>query len=63
MYSSMTDIAAPTETVKLNLGGQVGKIKVGVHIPYKKTAAFTSPDLTRVNSKVELYPKGDTLNT
>ena len=42
MYDSMSELQAP-ETVMINLSGQVKSINVGVMIPFKKTAAFTSP--------------------
>ena len=54
----MTDIGvAPTkpetESIKIDLGGKISQVRVGVCIPYKKTAAFTTPisSLSQSNSK------------
>ena len=78
MYSTVTDLPSvdtlttPAENegpdvVKLNLGGEVGKLKVDVSLPFKKTATYVSPnvgqeDERRSKSELILYPNGDAVN-
>ena len=53
----MTDIGvAPakveTESIKIELGGKIAQVRAGVRIPFKKTAAFTTPaSLSKDNSQ------------
>ena len=54
MYATVTDLPKVEgqnlqneegpDIVKLDLGGQIGKLNVGLTIPYKKTAAIITPN-------------------
>lgn len=53
MYDSMTEVepANSTENIQISLGGKVNRIRVGVRLPFKKTAAFVSPVESTANLK------------
>ena len=71
MYDSMTEVQGPPDTIKIDIGGKVKRVNIGLTVPTAtgtKTATFTSPKQAQSSerpmesSALIIYPKGDRLN-
>ena len=61
MYDSVSEVDPP-DHLKIDLAGKIGKMNVGLKLPFKKTGAFMSPIESAENAKkrsmLKMFPKG-----